>query len=289
MACWRNLFLLVQFVASLNAYGSDARSYVLVPVDTNLAEFRFAKSVTVTPSQPTDIRIGSQTTSLKLTHYYDFFGTMAAVQVTAPFSRLRYQGIADLTASGMSDSSVLFGFGLYNMPALSGDKYYQFNSNGFSAAGSVMLTAPSGEYDKNKILNAGSNRQSRRFEIQGAWREDRLLLEFLGGFTQYDANSEYLASNRLGQKRLAHVETHFSYNFTPRLWVSLDALVFRGGETVLNDTNMSNPQRSLIGGVMAGYALDHKQLIKWVYQKTISSSSISTRFEGLAIGYMYAF
>lgn len=285
----RNLFLFSLLLASLNVYGSDARSYLLVPTDTTLAEFRFANSVTVTPSRPADVRIENQTTSVKLTHYYDLFGTLGALQINAPYTRLDRSGANGGAAAGMSDASIAFGFGLYNTPALSKGQFHQFNKNGFSAAGAVTLTTASGEYDKTTALNTGTNRSSQKFEIQTAWRNDGWLLELLGGFTQFNRNNAYLVSNSLGQKNLSHAETHVSYNLTPRLWASLDLFYLSGGELVLNGSNMNNSQRSLSGGGVVGYSPGTNQLIKLIYQNTISGSNVSTRLEGLALSYTLAF
>lgn len=274
---------------SLNSLASDARSYLLVPVSTSLAEFRYASSETVTPSQPREVRIENQTTSMKLTHYYDLFGTLGAIQVMAPYTRLNRHATTDSAESGMSDSSIVFGLGLYNTPALTRETYEKFNKNGLSAAGAITLFGATGAYDKTKLLNTGSHRNAQKFEIQTAWRNDGLILELIGGFSQYGSNREYLVNNVVEQKKLYHAETHVSVNLTPQFWISLDTFFASGGELVLNGRNMHNPQRSMSGGLVAGYAPSRNQLVKIIYQNTVDKSSASTGLEGLAVSYTHVF
>ncbi|SDH22015.1 transporter [Propionivibrio dicarboxylicus] len=280
---------IVSCLLSTLALASDARSYVQMPVSTSLAEFRVAQSQTIAPGQPRDVKTDNQTDSIKLTHYFDLLGTLGALQVTTPYTRLNRHSVTDTTASGMSDSSIVLGVGLYNMPALSREAFQKFDKNGFSAAGAVTFYGNTGTYDKTKALNTGSNRSAQKVEIQTAWRSDALLLEAIAGGTQYGRNAEYLTNNTLEQKTLYHAETHFSYNVSSKLWASLDTFFVNGGEAVLNNRSMNNSQRSFSSGFVTGYMLANNQLVKLIYQNNVNSSKVSTRLQGLALSYTYAF
>jgi hypothetical protein len=65
------------------------------------------------------------------------------------------------------------------------------------------------------------------------------------------------------ENTVEEAETHLSYDFKPRLWVSLDANFWRGGATSLN--GVENPvtnQKSSRVGVTASIPLTAHQSIK---------------------------
>ena len=87
------------------------------------------------------------------------------------------------------------------------------------------------------------------------------------------ANPEFFSRNQYvpgtqdqTQDPIAAFETHLSYDFRPRLWVSLDGNFWHGGRTSLN--GVENPvtlQKSSRIGVTASFPLTRHQSIKVGY------------------------
>lgn len=265
---------------------TDARSYVLVPVGSVLTEFRYVDSTSTWSGVPHETILKTGVSSLKNTYYFDWLGDLAALQITLPYATARRElGQAHTNESGFGDPSVLLGWGIYGMPALSIAEYKSWRQQGFSSAITAQLTLPLGEYNNKSALNVGGNRYVQRYELQGAWRRDGLIVEVLGGFSYFGNNTAYLGQNTLGQKPLYHAESHLSYNLTSRFWVSLDSFYTKGGELLVNGVSRQNEQRSVAGGGTLAYKLADAQFLKVIFQNTVSRSDSSPKFLGAAISY----
>ncbi len=108
------------------------------------------------------------------------------------------------------------------------------------------LFAPAGELDTGRVYG-------------GAW--------FFTENPEFFSNNVYFPGIRSqSQKPIVAFEGHLSYDFNPRLWISLDANFWRGGATSLN--GMENPvtnQQSSRVGITASIPLTAHQSIKVSY------------------------
>lgn len=284
----RGFFVVLLGGAIANANATDARSYVLVPEGTLLTEVRYAASEMVTPSAPYDVVVKNSLSSLKNTYYFNFLGDLAAVQLTLPYADSnRRIGSTSQHESGFGDPTVLIGWGFYGMPALNNADFKKRQPDGISSAITAQFTFPYGEYNNRSSFNIGGNRTVQKYELQGAWRNGGLIFEALGGFSRFGKNDEYRGFNSLEQKPLYHFETHLSYNFTPDYWLSFDSFYINGGEYVLNDRGLNNPQRSFSGGVTMAYRVFQSQFVKLIYQNTLNKSDVSSKLEGFAVSYNF--
>ena len=70
------------------------------------------------------------------------------------------------------------------------------------------------------------------------------------------------------QDPVAVLETHLSYDFRPRLWVSLDANFWRGGTTSLNGVeNPATLQQNSRVGITAAFPVTRHQSLKFSYAR----------------------
>jgi len=117
----------------------------------------------------------------------------------------------------------------------------------------IAVTAPTGEYDADKLINLSTNRWSVRvgapimhFFSAGPGNSTSLELEpSVTFFTQNDDAS-------LKQDPLYKLEAHITHDFTMMFWGSVDAMYTTGGETTVNGIEKDNAQRSLGLGVSLG-------------------------------------
>lgn len=268
------------------AWASDARSYVLLPTGTVLTELRYVDSHSKLSGGKYDVTLDSGVTTLKNTYYFDLLGNLAALQLNLPYAGVsREAGPSYSSDRGIGDPSILLGWGLWGMPALSKSEFSRHQPDGFSSAMSVQLTAPWGEYDKSRQVSVGGNRQVQRYELQAAWRSGAWLLELLGGLSHFGDNEQYLGNHRLAQKHLYHAESHASYSFSRDWWFSVDSFYTEGGEYSLNGVALKNPQRSFAGGGTMVYKTVAGQFVKLLFQRTISRSDVTPDFFGVALSY----
>lgn len=275
------------FISSNWAFATDAKTYVLMPSTTDITEFRVAYSEVTAFASP--VKTTNLTKLVKHAHYFGVNGNLAAAYLTVPYIDLK-QTNNDVTMakqSGFGDPTFLFAMGVYNTPALTLQEYIKHDKSGLTAACSLSVIAPWGSYQERQALNVGGKRYTAKPECQMGYGYKRMLFEVIGGMTYYGENDTYLGNNLLQQDNLYHVETHVSYSFTPKLWVSADAFYINGGNAQLNGRNLNRSQNSVSLGSVMGYTIDKNQLVKLIYQKTVNASRTSQKLEGVAVSYNY--
>jgi hypothetical protein len=138
---------------------------------------------------------------------------------------------------------------------------------------SLKVVAPTGQYDPTKLINLGANRWAFKPEIGLSRRWGSWILDAYAAVWFFTENPEFFSRNQYfpgvqsqTQEPIFAFETHLSYDFRPRLWVSLDANFWRGGRTSLNGVeNPATLQKSSRIGVTASSPLTRHQSIKVGY------------------------
>lgn len=277
------------------SFATDTRSYNLLPVNTNVIDSEYTY-ITMTQKTISGLQ-GKQTQDqlyVRDTYFFDMNGTLAATYIMLPYSKQ----VLDITkpvnisknSDGFGDMRVLFALGLYNMPALTRSEFQKFNTNGIHAACSLAITLPTGSYDKLSSVNSGANRYSYKPECAAYWVKNKFQTDLFIGDTFYSDNTEYNGNKTLSQSHLYNIETRFSYNFTPSFWASADFIYYKGGETSINGFKQKDEQNNLNAGITLSYNVSHNQLVKFIYQKTISGKEYSPQMEnGFGLNYTIAF
>jgi hypothetical protein len=130
--------------------------------------------------------------------------------------------------------------------------------------------APTGQYDPTKLINLGANRWAFKPEIGLSRRWGNWILDAYGAVWLFTENPEFFSRNQYfpgvqsqTQDPIYAVETHLSYDFRPRLWVSLDGNFWYGGRTSLDGVeNPATLQKASRVGVTASFPITRRQSIK---------------------------
>src|SRR5262249_6270322 len=88
-------------------------------------------------------------------------------------------------------------------------------------------------------------------------------LDAYGAVWFYTRNSQFFPGTRSqSEDPVGAVEAHLSYNFQPRLWLSLDANYWWGGETSVNGIRnlATNQKNSRVGFTLAMPLTKHQSL-----------------------------
>jgi hypothetical protein len=132
---------------------------------------------------------------------------------------------------------------------------------------SFRLVAPTGQYDPARLINQGSNRWAFKPEIGASRRWGKWVLDGYAGVWFFTQNGSFFpGTNTNSQRPTGAIETHFSYDMKPRLWVSFDGNYWFGGRSVLNGVvNYASLQsNSRIGGTLA-FPISRHQSVKVSY------------------------
>lgn len=140
---------------------------------------------------------------------------------------------------------------------------------------SLVIIAPTGQYDSSKLINIGSNRWSFKPEIGLALPLQRWLLETSLAAWFYTDNDAFFGGQRRHQEYIAAVQAHVSYTFRPGWWISASSTYYRGGRTTVGGIQNDDVQGNTRAGVAVSAPLTAHQSLKLMW-----TSGVSTRFGG---------
>jgi hypothetical protein len=140
---------------------------------------------------------------------------------------------------------------------------------------SLVIVAPTGQYESSKLINIGSNRWSFKPEIGVALPRGRWLFEASLAAWFYTDNDAFFGGRRREQEYISAVQAHISYSFRPGWWISGSSTYYRGGRTTVDGIANDDVQGNSRGGVALSAPLTAHQSLKLTW-----SSGVSTRFGG---------
>lgn len=162
--------------------------------------------------------------------------------------------------SGAGDAVVSFKLGLVGAPALGIPEFVK-QTQTFQLSAFVSTTMPTGRYDRDELLNLGTNRWAVRVGAPlvmpfGSTTARATFLEVFPSVSFYQDNDEPTGGASVkSQDPLFQLESHLSHNFHPKFWMSADLRYFGGGQTTTDGIDDDNTINDTGGGISAGYAL----------------------------------
>src|SRR5262252_877652 len=246
---------------------NDPRAYENTPVGTNQLELAYAYVHANTSIDTSLIITGAQLNlnqgTVDYTRYFGFLHRLMWVEAGVPVAGLagsvsgtNIQG----SVTGAGDSSYSLAMLLKGGPALSVAQFEHYEPTTTLGA-SLTITAPTGLYNPNKILNLGSDRWSFKPEIALSHpfgSEEKWQLDAYANAYFYTDNTSYHGREILRQEPLAGLEGHISYSFNDRLWVSLDTRYSFRGATFVDGADQNNAQQNVIFGSEMNMSIDSR-------------------------------
>ena len=272
----------------------EPRAYVNTPVGINflLAGYAYTDGGLSTPgSSPIkDAQLTMNTGILAYARSLDVWGKSGKFDVILPYSDL--SGTATVAGqprernvSGFHDPLFRFSVNLYGAPALSLEEFADYKQDVIIGA-SVQVSAPLGQYDKEKLVNLGNNRWFVKPDIgiSKAWGD--FALELSAGAYFFTKNDDYFGGKTLKQDPILTTQVHATYNIVRGVWAALSWTYDYGGRTsidgVRSDTFYSN---SRLGATLA-LPVNRNNSIK-LYGSTSVHTSAGTKFDLVGIVWQY--
>lgn len=257
----RVLWFLGCLVAGLGSCGStlaqdlNPRAYVITPTGSNAVIFTFAHTEG-SIELPGGVPITDATSNVNVlaAGYYrglDFFGRSANFTIVVPYGFGDFKGTvnevpADDRRSGSLDSILRFSVNLIGGPAMKAAEMAKWRQ-GILLGASLTVVPPSGQYDPTRLINWGGNRWAFKPELGYSERWRNWVLDTYVGGWFFTENSEFFShnmyspgTNTRSERPVGAIEAHLSYDVIPRLWISLDANYWWGGQMSTN--GVQNPQ-----------------------------------------------
>jgi Putative MetA-pathway of phenol degradation len=266
---------------SVPAQELNPRAYLITPVGTNTLNLGYSHlegNPDLSGAAP--IADASGKVDLAALGYYralDFFGRSANVAVAIPYAVGDLSGtVADVprrvARSGFLDSSLRLSVNLIGGPAMELNEFSTWRQQILLGV-SLKIVAPTGQYDPTVLVNLGTNRWAFKPEIGYSQRWDHWVLDGYAAVWFFTTNPEFFSHNQYvpgvqtkAQSPVGAVEAHLSYDVRPRLWISLDANFWSGGETSINGVaKRSTYQRNSRVGVTASIPISAHNSIKFSF------------------------
>lgn len=279
------------------------RAYIITPVHSNAitltysffdGSLLFEGTIPITgASARVSVSIFNYTHSLRL------FGRTANFTGSLPYGIGNLRGtVAEAEAlayrSGLLPASFRFSVNLVGGPAMNVDEYRKWRQKTIVGI-SLRLVPKTGQYDPTKLINFGANRWAFKPELGFSRRWGHWILDAYGGAWLYTTNPEFFSHNQFSpgtniqtQSPIGSFEGHLSYDFKPRLWVSLDANYWFGGTTSLNGAeNFSTLQENSRVGATAAIPLSRHQSIKLSYSNG-AYVRYGGNFQNVSVAWQYS-
>jgi hypothetical protein len=280
----------------LYAQFTDPRTYTVAPVVLNQIELDYAYAHTSASLDPSLEVVGAHvvlnTGVLSYTHNFSALGHLSWIKATLPYASVSGSVAGtDLARSenGAGDASFELAALLTGGKALSPEQFATYES-AMTVGMSLTVSAPTGEYEPDRLLNLGSHRWSFKPEFavsipfgpEQKWVVDGYINAYF--FTD---NTEYHGVEVLRQEALPGIEGHLSYSPTSSFWASLDLRYSFRGDTVVDGLDQNNTQQNLTVGSEASWSANDHNSLMLVFAKAVVHQN-APAYTGIALKYVYS-
>jgi hypothetical protein len=242
------------------------------------------------PALPVDdgrARIGA--VAAVFTRTLPIAGRFASLGVAVPIMRGHVEGLVrgqfqEATRLGPADLSGRIAVNLYGAPAMTVKEFLSYRQSTVLGV-SLVVRAPTGQYDSLRFINIGTNRWSFAPEVGLSRRRGRWTLEGNLGATFFTENNKYVGGART-QAPFVGVQGHLVYTWRPGLWVAGDANYWRGGRITANGIESPVEQKNSRAGLTLAVPVRTHQFR--VAYSLGAYTTIGGDFHSVGLSYSYA-
>jgi hypothetical protein len=218
-------------------------------------------------------------------------GRSANIAVVIPHVVGELEGIylgeqAYANRSGLGDMGIRFAVNLFGEPAMSPKEFSTFRPRALIGT-SLVVMAPTGQYDPSKLLNIGTNRWAFKPEIGFVHVMNRWAIDaYLGGWFFTDNTDFYGGSTRV-QDPILSTQFHVRYLIRPGLWAALDGNFWRGGQTTVDGAVNDDKQHNSRVGLTVSFDLRRGHSLRLAASRG-AITRIGGDFASIGVSYGYS-
>jgi hypothetical protein len=273
----------------------EPRAYSPAPVGTNFALLAIGRStgeVLTDPSVPiqdVEARLNAGVAGYGRT--FGILGHQASVVLAAPYvwgdvSGNVFEEARSVTRSGLGDLKLRLAANLIGGEALT-PKEFMKRTPRTTLGVSLSISAPTGQYDPDKLINIGTNRWAFKPEIGLTIPHDRWMFDVFAGVWLFSSNPDFFGGVHREQDPMPTLQGHVSYTFKPQLWLALDSTYYFGGETSANGIPQDDRKENSRVGLTLSLPVAKGQSIKLNWSKG-ATARLGSNFTTYGIAYQYS-
>lgn len=292
---WACLAGVLTAATAASAQDMEPKAYSSSPVGAVFlvaGASRSTGSVVFDPTLPirdVDARINGAVVGVGST--FSLGGKLALWSAALPYAWGELSGLVgedarSITRRGLADSRVKLSVNLRGNPAMPVREFVKAPRRTIIGA-SVTAVAPSGQYDRTKLVNLGTNRWAFKPEAglsvpRGPWDIDAYL-----GVWLFTPNSDFYPGGlERTQDAVVALQGHVSYTFKPRLWLAVDSTWYSGGTArVEGGEPVGSVSNSRLGATLSIPA-GRQQSFKIAYSAGVAVRT-GTDFRTIAVGWQW--
>ena len=272
------------------------RAYWPTPNGTNVFIVSYQRStgdIVTDPSLPlTGVDSDIDYLQLSYQRTFNLAGRTATMQLSVPYSSGETTGLLDgaphrRDTAGVGDVRVRLSYNLKGAPSMDAAEFRALRDAPRTIVGaSLVVQAPSGDYEADKVINVGTNRWSVKPAIGVIWpMHPKWLFEFEVGAWFFGDNDDFLNHTRQ-QDPILSTEVHLVRRLRRGFWASLDANFYVGGRTRIDEQEQANLQRNSRIGATVVYPLTRGHAVRSSYSTGIVTET-GGDFEMFTLSYLY--
>jgi hypothetical protein len=279
------------------SYEFTPRAYWPAPKGLNVVGFGYQNSkgdIVTDPSlQITSGESNFDTVQATYQHTTSLFDRTVNLQFNLPYTQGVAEGFVDglfrsRHLSEMADARVRLSVNLRGAPSMDASGFQTLRANPRTIVGaSILVQLPTGSYDSDKLINAGSNRWAVKPALGMIWPlRPTWLLEFEVGAWVFGDNDNFLETTKQ-QDAIFSGEIHLVKRVRPGFWASLDVNYYAGGRTTVDDIRRADRQQNSRIGATVVFPFKGRHAIRVGVSTGLSTKS-GGDYDSLSLGYLYA-
>lgn len=268
------LLLLASFLSTyLTAQELQPRAYIPAPVGLNFFSIGYSHNsggLLFDPSLPIeDAHVKAGVEQLAFGQTLGVLGRTVQVLVVVPYAAAnldgRFEGDTQhLYRSGLGDAVFRYAMNIYGAPAMGLKEISKYRQKTIVGA-SITVSAPTGQYDPNRLINIGTNRWAFKPEIGVSRAIGKWTVEGAAGAWLYTTNNQFYGGSVRTQVPLGSLQAHVVRFLPHRAWLAGDFTLYTGGRTQVNGRDNADYQGNTRWGATFGIPIGVRQAIKISY------------------------
>jgi len=279
---------------AIHAQDLEPRAYSNTPTGINflLIGYQYSEGALLfDPALPiTDADAKVNMGLLAYVRTMDVAGKSAKAGVLLPYADLSADGYVDgdyrtRETTGLVDPAFYFTINLSGAPALSLKEFKDYQQDTIIGL-TFKLTAPLGVYDKDKLVNIGTNRWSFKPEFGISKAIGRWTLDGAAAAIFYTDNDEFDNGKTRQQDPIYSLQGHVIYFFKNHIWAAVSATYYTGGRTTIDGATRDDLQKNWRTGFTVAIPVNRNHSIKLFGNSGVSTRT-GTDYDSLGIAWQY--
>lgn len=294
------MLALLLLVLAKGAYAQDLepRRWSLMPTGLNFvgvgAAYSFGDILFDPVLEIEDAEFDMTHVMLGYVHSFALFGKSARLDMNVPFANGTWSGLlrgepAQVERVGLGDPRFRLSLLLYGGPAQTPAEFAASEQSNTVVGVAVAVTAPLGEYSRDRLINLGANRWVVRPQLGVTHTRGRWTYELTGSVFYYSDNDEFFNNSKLENDALYAVQGHLIYTFRPGLWVSASTAYGTGADPTINGVPKDAETGNWLTALSAGIPIDPTQGLKFTWLRTRTQEDTGVNLDALLIAYSRLF